>query len=161
MDSIMRFRGAFTNKKMYILLYAIFPLLFIMNLLLIKEGKDFTGYRNMLFYTSDIDLLTPLIVFMLGYILIILFYQKIKMEAPKDKLHIIIVLLLLAASPQIAFLNIPETNPDFIRYYEYSEILKKSWFTLLFRRVGNWIWDTRGSANGKSTIWYNIFFIWL
>lgn len=101
-----------------------FPLLFIINLLLIKEGKDFTGYRNMLFYTSDIDMLTPLIVFVFSYICILVYYQKINIEVPKDKLRIIILLLLLAFAPQIAFLNIPETNPDFIRYYQYSEILK-------------------------------------
>jgi len=135
-DHVTYLRGVTNKRILYIALYFTIPVFFLVNLLLIKAGQNFTGYRNMLFYTNNIDLLTPLIVFVVIYILIIVCLPKITVVIPNGKLYIIVaILLFLAIGPQIVLLRIPETNPDFTRYYQYADNLKDNG---LIYYLGGW-----------------------
>ena len=133
------------NYRSILLLFAI-PFLFAINLFLIGKGDLFTGYRNMLFYYNyqDLNLLFPFIVFILLFpiSIILLHILSEKNTSTLDTIKnpsafVFLIVVAIISVSQIFFLNIPETNPDFKRYFIYAQIFKEHGLLYYFTEWGN------------------------
>jgi len=111
------------NKFIELIVIVLVPLIFVINLHLIYLNKKFTIYRGLLFYTSDINWVLPLITFILLYLLILITIPKLNLQLQLSKIKLILTMIAFASLSQIIFFYIPEVNPDFIRYLHHAKIL--------------------------------------
>jgi len=117
-----------------ILLFIAIPFLFAINLFLIGKGDLFTGHRNMLFFYfyQDFNFLFPFIVFIILFLISIILLHILsekdifKLDNIKNPgVFVFLIVVAIISISQIFFLNIPETNPDFKRYFIYAQIFKE------------------------------------
>lgn len=128
-----------------ILLFVAITLLFALNLCLIEKGDLITGYRNMLFFYfyHDFNFLIPFISFMLFFIISIILLHIVsaknlfKLDNIKNPgIFVFTIIVAIISISQIFLLKIPETNPDFIRYFKYAQIFKDHGFLYYFTEWG-------------------------
>lgn len=126
----------------FFLTLIVIPALFIINLLLIRMGMTFTGYRTMLIFYGyeNFSFMIPIFIFIICFVFVnwVIWNNTFdNIEIFKNKKIFIFILVLLALLSQFFFVGIPETNPDFIRYIQYSQIFSDKGIFYYFAQWGS------------------------